>query len=322
MPAYSKPFLSVEEQIQRLKSRGLEITDEATAAAILQRTGYYRLSAYWFPFRQASSAQNHLQEERFIPGSCFQDAVALYVYDKKLRLLLLDAIERIEISVRVSIAHHLGQIDTFAYENTLLLRNEFTKPVNTQTTKPNHLAWLNKYHLLENKSQEEFIRHFRQKYDSHLPIWIAIELWDFGLLSTFYYGMRIRDKKIIASQYHIPDWTLLESWLRTLNFVRNVAAHHCRLWNRNIVNRPKLPFWGQMTEFDTLTYNRQSIQRLYGVLSILLYLIKEIHPNSQWPERLKQLILDFPATQTVNIKHMGFPTEWETEPLWNIEYPS
>ena len=74
-----------------------------------------------------------------------------------------------------------------------------------------------------------------------MPIWIAIELWDFGTLSRAFKGMQNRDQVDVATRFQVPDWLLMESWLRTLNYVRNVIAHHGRLWNLSLSVNPRLP---------------------------------------------------------------------------------
>lgn len=124
---YNKPWLSHHEQLDLLKSRGLAVTDDARALDYLRRIGYYRLSGYWFAFRQRSEPccawprrrtgkkgksvrVEHIALDEFKPGASFQDAVALYVFDKRLRLLVLDALERIEVAFRVDISHTLGEL--------------------------------------------------------------------------------------------------------------------------------------------------------------------------------------------------------------------
>jgi len=90
---YTKPPLSIEQQIELLKSRGLEIPDHEQAAHYLYHLNYYRLSGYMLPFQEGT-------EHHFQAGTTFEHVLNLYLFDRKLRLLLMDAIERIEVSVR------------------------------------------------------------------------------------------------------------------------------------------------------------------------------------------------------------------------------
>lgn len=273
------------------------------------------------PEAQASSSNPEgvgeaLREDRFEAGSRFQDVLDLYVYDKRLRLLVLDAIERIEIALRVDIAYLLGAADAFAHTKPALLHGRFTKVVNPRTTKTRYQAWLEKHDQLVARSKEDFVRHYQAKYGMPLPIWVSVELWDFGLLSTFYQGMTVADKERIADDYGIPDWRVMESWLRTLNFVRNVVAHHTRLWNRNLVDQPKLPRPGEMPAFDPLIGNTGVTARLYVVLGILIHFMRRLYPNSTWPQRLHNMIDAFPNISNLSVADMGFPATWRDHDFW------
>jgi abortive infection bacteriophage resistance protein len=166
--------------------------------------------------------------------------------------LILDAIEHIEVAFRVDIAYLLGEKDKFAYTRPELLHGNFTKKINPKTGKTKHQEWLIKHDQMVSRSREEFVEHYKSKYKLPLPIWVAIELWDFGLMSVFYQGMIVSDKFVLAKKYNIPDWQVMESWLRCLNYTRNVSAHHSRLWNRNLIDQPKLARKGMMPEFDFL----------------------------------------------------------------------
>lgn len=283
MSKYTKPYKTFEQQLQILKSRGLEVTNDDMALEYLRRLGYYRLSGYLYPCRKLIPLQKAQvkpirprREDDFMPGARFQDAVELYVFDKRLRLLILDAIERIEVAFRVDIAYLLGARDTFAYDNPSLLHGNFTKKIDLKTGNTRHKDWLIKHDQLIHRSKEDFVEHYKEKYGLPLPIWVAIELWDFGLLSTFYKGMAVNDKSEISAKYNIPDFQIMESWLRCLNYVRNVVAHHSRLWNRNLIDQPKLAKKGEIPAFDALINNIQVTSRIYIVLCILAHFMRQV----------------------------------------------
>jgi len=242
MPISPKPWKSFEEQLALLKSRGLQVEDEQSALHYLSTLGYYRLSGYCYPLRKIDKAASAHQGtpvrlDEFVEGSRFEDVVRLYVFDKKLRLLALDALERIEMAVRVDVAYTLGKRDPLAHENPSCLHGNFTKnKPNQKSRKTEHELWLEKYQtLLKRAYREPFVAHHRQNYNSKLPIWVAIELWDFGLLSKLFSGMKFADKNAIAVKYNAKDGTAFAQWLRSLNFIRNVCAHHSRLWNINVL---------------------------------------------------------------------------------------
>jgi abortive infection bacteriophage resistance protein len=320
---YNKPHRTFEQQLELLKSRGLEVTNNEVALEYLRRLGYYRLSGYWYLCRKfiplTANHEKRVQsqrEDQFMQGARFQDAVALYVFDKKLRLLILDAIERIEVAFRVDIAYLLGEKDKFAYKNTSLLHGNFTKKRDPKTSKTRHEGWLLKQEHLISRSKEEFVTHYKNKYGLPLPIWVAIELWDFGLLSTFYQGMTVKDKAEIAAKYNIQDWRIMESWLRCLNYVRNVVAHHSRLWNRNLIDQPKLPKLNDMPAFNPLLGNTHVTARVYIVLCILSHFMRRVCPRSSWQTRVVELILSFPNNAYYEIQDMGFPENWNEHEFW------
>lgn len=323
MSTYNKRYLTFEEQLTLIKSRGLEVTDDAMALDYLRRLGYYHLSAYWYPFRKTmppiisgAIKVNVPRSSDFVSGSSFQYALELYVFDKRLRLLMLDAIERIEVAIRVDVAYVLGAKDPFAHSKPEFLHGNFTKKVNEKTGITDYETWISKYQQKEKNAKDDFARHYREKYGFPFPIWVAVELWDFGMLSMFYQGMSISDKESIAARYGIQDWKVMESWLRSLNFVRNVTAHHGRLWNRNLIDQPKLPKRGQISCFDSLIGMPLIESRIYVVLCILIYFMKQICPNSTWIARLKSLIETFPNLPILTISDMGFPPHWTTDAFW------
>lgn len=206
-----KPWLSFADQLQQLQDRGLQVDNPAAALDYLERLGYYRLSGYWYPLRAidpaASIAQGKaVRLDSFAPGSRFEDVVRLYVFDKKLRLLALDALERIEMAVRVDVAHLLGQRDPSAHENPACLHGNFAKKVITRGAdagRTQHQVWLAKYQSMLGRARKEpFVAHHQQQYGA-LPIWAAIEAWDFGLLSKLFAGMQHADQQMIAAMYMV-----------------------------------------------------------------------------------------------------------------------
>lgn len=174
-----KPWKSMTDQLALLKERGLLVDDEAAALDYLPRIGYYRLSGYWYPLREIDKAAS-LQQKRpiradhFVADSHFKDVVNLYVFDKKLRLLALDALERIEMAVRVDVAHLLGEKDPCAHENPACLHGNFAKKVKRKESnkgKTDHQLWLERYNaMLRRARREPFIEHHRYKYADRLPI--------------------------------------------------------------------------------------------------------------------------------------------------------
>jgi len=288
----------------------------------LKRVGYYRLSAYWYPFRSstvsclANGRSQALVHDDFMPGTQFSTVFELYVFDKKLRLLMLDALERVEIALRTDVALILGQRDPVAHRNPTLLHGNFSKKVqkNGQT---HHQRWLEKLNEVERRSKSDFVQHFRTKYPaSDLPIWMSVELWDFGMLSRFLSGLTAADQMTLAGRYQLPRRELLTSWMKAFNFVRNVCAHHARLWNQPLIDQPKPLQRGEVPLLDHLVGDTFAENRLYAAAAGLRFMLQIINPGTHWPQRLKKLAASFPANPHVSFDRSGFPIGWEALPLW------
>jgi len=115
---YFKEAISIEHQIRQLIERGLKINKEDDAELNLSNISYYRLSGYWWPMQ--ADREKHI----FKTNSRFSDVIALYNFDRELRLLLFDVIERIEISLRTKLIYHLSlEFDAWWFQKTELFNN-------------------------------------------------------------------------------------------------------------------------------------------------------------------------------------------------------
>jgi abortive infection bacteriophage resistance protein len=220
----------------------------------------------------------------------------------------MDAIERLEVSIRTCLAYkHAHVHGAFGYIN----------PINLpKIPQVKHEDFLNKIDDQTRHSKEVFINHFKDKYgDRHSrpPIWMAAEIMTFGMHLTMFRGIQTTIKQEIAAEYKISDQVLM-SWLRAINGVRNICAHHGRLWNREIGDKPliprlkKHPVWHVPVEVNN--------NRMFGILTILKYLISMIAPQSNWPDRFEQLLAEYPE---IPLLSMGFPDNWRDCPIWNDE---
>lgn len=330
MSTYGGTHLTYQQQLDRLKERGLQVADDQAALSHLCQLGYYRLSAYWYPMRKLlvvedPSTQTTIRQvgNEFEDDATFEGAVELYLFDKELRLLLMDAIERIEVAMRVDVAYELGRHSAFAQEDVSLLDGNFTRrekesqQPDAQDLPSRHDRWLVKQASQVDKSKEEFVAHYRSKYGLPLPIWVVIEVWDFGMLSHFYSGMRYTDQLGLARRFQIPHPHLAKSWMRTINYVRNIVAHHSRLWNRNMVDMPTLPREGQMGASGAVLRSLDA-SRPYATLCVISHLMSTVCPDSGWAGRVAEHLSSFPTgiCSKVKIASMGCPDGWETHPFW------
>lgn len=287
---YPKAALSFSDQLAQLQQRGLHVADPDRALHWLHRVSYYRLSAYFLPFKDGES---------FRPGTEFNDVAGLYIFDRKLRLLVLDAIERIEVALRTSITYEIGHAyGPFGH----------TDPANFA---PNldHAKFMAELVSEERRAKETFATHFRAKYtaEPHLPVWMATELLSFGAISMLYKSMAPIIKSRIAAEFGVSD-RHFASWLHALSYIRNVCAHHKRLWNRELAIKPQLPTrslaWAHVVEGNT---------RLYCMLVVLQHMLKVVSPHCHWRDRLFLLFDEHPG---VPLAPMQVPPEWRTRAIW------
>jgi abortive infection bacteriophage resistance protein len=319
--AYQRPWKSYQELLELVKSRNMLVTDESAALSYLERIGYYRLSAYWYPFREfkleiiEGKGMVGVKQDTFVQNTCFVDAAQLYVFDKQLRLLAQDALERIEVAIRVDIAHLLGERNTFAHQDISHFHTTFAGRVNRHTNQSAFLDWQDKYAGLINRSKEDFVKHYRMTHGDDLPIWVATEVWDFGALSQLFAMMKVPDQQYIATKYGVNDFKVFSSWLRSLNYLRNLVAHHSRLWNRNVIDQPKLPKLGEIEWCDGFIGKEDLIAKPFLLLAILRHIMKKVCPNTQWHIRLQKHLNSFPdinSNRKVTAQDLGLSENWES----------
>lgn len=312
-----KSWLTVQNQLDLLKQRGLIINDASKTMHYLETLGYYRLSGYFYPFRQFDSSPNAIgRKNQFIKGTQFDDIVRLYAFDKGLRLLAFDALERIEMAFRVDVAYVLGRRSPNAHEYAENLDAKFCsrsgKLKNGKSTynqKSDHHAWLEKYDALVARSKNQAcIKHNLETYGC-LPIWVAVEILDFGALSRLYGGLKYKDRQEIANRYQTEP-AILAKWFRSLNFIRNVVAHHGRLWNINMVDRCD---FDKSFPNDVLALQLEN-NKPFAYFYLMAYLLKIISPDSDWKSRLVAHIDSFPLkhSQVVSIEDFGYLSDFQS----------
>lgn len=298
---YQKPALSIQEQLERLQNRGLIIDSWDFGENILAHVNYYRLSAYCLPFKQRDSLGNIT--ERFQENVALSDVLTLYEFDRKLRFLLMDALERIEISIRTNITHHLAfQYGSYVLEDSSNFHPSFA-----------HSAWIKQIKEEVSRSKEQFIEHFKEKYLGFpkTPIWMAIEVISFGSLSMLFKGLKNEDKQKIASKYFLHHKTLI-SWMHFLTYIRNLCAHHSRLWNKELAIKPVLNDFEKQIPADCIPQNNRS----FISLLILKYLLKKTGNGTDWSNNCSQLIEPILARYPWAHTSMDIPDNWINHPLW------
>lgn len=293
---FTKPATRFAEQIAKLKARGMSIPDEARAEHYLGHLNYYRLTGYWLPFE--SDHKTHT----FKPGTTFDDVLSLYVFDRELRLLVLDAIERVEVSVRTQFAYHLAH----RYGAHVLLNEDVFVDAGR------HRRLVSDLQSDVAQSGEVFMQHLRDTYSDALPpVWACVEVMSFGQLSKWVAAIKRRiDKNQIAHVYDMDEQNLT-SFLHHLAIARNICAHHGRLWNREFGLTFRLPTHRPHKVLAAL--NTKQPRRLYNTLAMLCHMLDVVSGQHHFRQRLFNLMSTHPmATPSA----MGFPSDWQKANFW------
>lgn len=287
-----------DDMVKLLQQRGMEIDNPQIASLYLLNIGYYRLSAYMYPFLRQPKEEHH-----FKYGSKFRDAFNLYRFDKKLRLFLFNEIEKIEIALRSTLANLVAEESGNIFWMT------------DETIYANGVKFRRTIELVDKElrnSKEEFILHFKEKYsDTYPPAWILVEILPLGVVTRMFENLANNTlKKKIAARFGLTV-PVFSSWITVVTLTRNACCHHARVWNKENAITPMIP---RRVNGRWITSN-VSPTRIYFDICITKWFIDKISPNNDMREHLQSLLAEFPM---VDIRAMGFPIDnWQDEPLWN-----
>lgn len=294
---YRKDPITISEQLEKLQKRGLIINDTVKAAHYLSNISYYRLRAYTYPFQD-----NEADNQPFVKKIQFEEIINLYVFDRQLRLLIFNAIEKIEVAFRTQIIYQFSlENGAFWHVNPALFNN----PIQFA----NEIAKLQQE---INRSKETFIKHYHETYSDPKvpPCWMALEVSSLGLLSKIFSNLKENKcKDAIAKHFGLKNVGVLENWMRCISLLRNLCAHHSRIWNRRMTKLaiPKKPFFEFIENKNILEY------KLYAYVCTIQYILNIISPEHSFKRNLIQLMSNCPLAQE---KEMGFPTDWKNEKFW------
>ncbi len=242
----------------------------------------------------------------FKPNSYFEDVIERYNFDKKLRLILFDAIEYIEIALRTKMIYHLslnyGGLwylnsslfdDSEIYENTIKeLEKEFLR------------------------SQEIFIKDQRNRYpNENADAWKILEVASFGTLSKLYKNLKhqLPEKSLIAKEMGLNLNKELSSWLESIGYVRNIVAHHSRLLSRNMVKKPIEHLKNSSSNWFSINLLPVQTKKPFLIISCMIYICNNIEPNNDIKSKLLKL---FEESENVPIYKLGFLNNWNKQPIW------
>lgn len=304
---FNKPPTTINDQALQLIARGMVCEDIDVMKAHLKNIGYYRLGAYWLPFELPAPA-GQTRSKVFPAGTDFADIISLYNFDRNLRLLVMDAIERIEVVTRANWI------------------NEFTLSTNAHPHldatnfrgQKEHTPMLGQLYSTMERSSELFVKHYKQKYTSPdmPPLWAVCETMSLGGLSKWVAATKDNTvKKKVAVTLGLPNAAPLEAVLQTFTYVRNICAHHNRLWNRRLVKRLPLirRFQADLIEITNSAGQRELENSVFNVLAVILNILNHLNVDPNFKPNLIALVSTISDAQRTS---MGFPLDWRTRPAW------
>lgn len=283
---YPKPPLKYEEQLEKLKKRGCIINDDKKCISILESVNYYRLSAYFLPFK--------LDNGNYEEGLSFERVFSIYEFDRKLHGILFNALEETEIFLRSKIAYFhahkygaLGYMDKANFSVKAELHENFIENFKREIDKNKNIL---------------FVKHHIYKYGGEFPIWAASEMFTFGMLSKFFANMTWQDRENLSSDIYKTNPKFVGSWLRCCTDLRNICAHYGRLYFRIFSAAP--------SGIDNL--EEKSKRKLFGAILSL----KKLYPfKDKWDNgTLKKLMsLVDEHKSDIDLEHIGFSYNWIEE---------
>jgi abortive infection bacteriophage resistance protein len=299
---YQKPALSITQQIAHWEAKGLVIQDQAVAQSALRFIGLFRLKGYALPFMVQTQSGR-----QFNAGTTLEQILSLYQFDRELRVLIMRELECIEVAIRTVISNTLSELqsDPFWYlDPNKVLLGDIVKS-NGRVVQFDHAYFLAEVKKETTRSSDEFARHYFRKYTSPAlpPSWVASECLSFGKWSRLYAHLKV-GKTPIASSFSLPV-DVMESWLHCLTYLRNVCAHHGLVFGRKFV----FPIKTLKREQQHFASNRS----FYAYGAVIQILLKSIQAKPEWATRLRQHFNNFPH---ISLATMGFPDQWDTQPLW------
>jgi abortive infection bacteriophage resistance protein len=298
---YTKPFVTFNDQIKSLKYKNLEVKSDKFILEKLSTISFYRFRAYTYPFQD-----NKDPSHPFNKKISFEEIYALYDFDSQLRNLLFNAIEKIEIALRTQIIYNFAKSNGNHWQlDKNLYRDSYRYNSQMQS-------------LTEelNRSDETFIKHYFDKYTdpAQPPSWMSLEVASLGLLSKIYQNLKKGESKESVSKFFgLKNVSIIENWMQCFCNLRNICAHHGRVWNRRYTTKPFLPYNTKVPFLSKEEIKTIYPNKLYAVLCCIYYMVKQIDSSSDFKSKLVTLIKSCPLTQE---SEMGFPKNWETQTVW------
>ena len=278
-----KKATTYDQQIEILKNRGVRIEGETVCKEILENINYYRLMAYFLPYKRT--------DDTYIDGTDFLHVYRLYEFDRKLRRVLFSALEEVEVSLRSRFAYYhahkygpIGYLDAANF-NRRHDHERFKEQLRRE---------------IESNKKVLFVKHHIEQYNGVFPIWVIVELFTFGMLSRFYADMPLEDQKSISKEEYNTVPQVIKSWLRCCSDLRNICAHYGRLYYRIFSAMPA-----------GVDGTDGQLRRLWGAVLALRGLYLDSRKwNSEFVPAVSALLEEY--SEDVDLYRLAFPQDWES----------
>jgi abortive infection bacteriophage resistance protein len=259
------------------------VADDNFAVEVLSQVNYYRLSAYFLPFKGRDGC--------YLPGTSFENIFQIYEFDRKLRNVLFRAIEAIEVNFRAKLAYaHAHKYGALGYLDAANF-----------SARHNHTAFIERLENEINSNRKKlFVQHHLTNYNGEFPIWVVTELFTIGMLSYFYADLPVADQKVLAKQICGTTHKNMGSWLRCCTDLRNVCAHYGRLYYAIFSAVPA-----------NLPHVTPDFERRLWAAALAL---RALYPGTaNWSSEIVESIAALLAAYAgvIDLNHIGFPEDWE-----------
>ncbi len=306
----NKPAYTINDQLAVLENRGMHFHDYDKVPVILKNISYYRLKGYWWDM------QDDYHSHKFKPNTYFEDVIDRYNFDRELRLILFNAIEHIEIALRTKMIYHLSlsygglwYLNANLFDDTILYIDGARKM---------HSQTLDELKKEFNRSQEIFIKHQRNKYPTEDPdAWKILEVASMGVLSKLYKCLnhQLPEKAIIANEFGLSLHSELSSWLEAITYIRNIIAHHSRLWSRTMVKRPVCILNNPRGNWFINSLDSTQEKKPFLIISTMVYFCKYLSKDDALRTKILTLFDNWPEVPKYKL---GFLNNWQNEPVWKL----
>ena len=300
---------TIEEQVSLLIAKGMEFENLNEAKALLARISYFRLKYFWTDLIDTST------DGDFLPDTSFDMVMKRYNFDHNLRLVLFDAIEMIEVAFRAKIINHMSKVagNGLWYLNSSLFEDA-----------DRHQEFVLNLKYEFERSTEPFAKKYIENhpnwqgdsFDGDNPdAWMIIEVATFGTLSKMYKNLKnqLPQKSAIANDFGLYSSREFSNWIEIISLMRNIIAHHSRLWNRALSKKVS-NIKGHKHPWLNNDFSEMQKKKPYAVACALVYLCKTVSGSNSIRDKVKAMF-DF-CSSSIPVYKIGIPTNWKNEPLW------